>query len=77
MKLDGATAYLVRDLFGTTSDNLSAASIAVVIGFLIWGISIGQLYQDVYARAWHVHVGTAADQRGSRSGSFSRVAFSG
>ena len=35
-----------------------AASVTVVIGFLIWGLSIGQLYQDVYARAWRIHVGT-------------------
>ena len=62
MKLDGATADIVRDLFGTTADNVAAASIAVAIGFLIWGISIGQLYQDVYARAWRIHVGSAADQ---------------
>ncbi len=62
MNLDGATASLVHELFGTTADNLVAASITIVIGFLIWGLSIGQLYQDVYARAWRIHVGTAADQ---------------
>jgi uncharacterized BrkB/YihY/UPF0761 family membrane protein len=62
MKLDGAAADIVRDLFGTTADNVTVASVAVVIGFLIWGISIGQLYQDVYARAWRIHVGSAADQ---------------
>ena len=62
MKLNGASADIVRDLFGTTADNVSTASVAVVIGFLIWGISIGQLYQDVYARAWRIHVGSAADQ---------------
>ena len=62
MKLDGATADIVRDLFGTTADNVTTASIAVVIGFLIWGISIGQLYQDVYARAWRIRVGSPADQ---------------
>jgi membrane protein len=62
MKFDGATANIVRDLFGTASNNVAATSVAVVIGFLIWGISIGQLYQDVYARAWRIHVGTAADQ---------------
>ena len=62
MKLDGAAADIVRDLFGTTADNVAVASVAVVIGFLIWGISIGQLYQDVYARAWRIHVGSAADQ---------------
>ena len=62
MNLDGSTASLVRDLFGTTSNNLLAASITIVIGFLVWGLSIGQLYQDVYARAWRIQVGTAADQ---------------
>jgi uncharacterized BrkB/YihY/UPF0761 family membrane protein len=62
MNLDGPTASLVRDLFGTTSNNLLAASFTIVIGFLIWGLSIGQLYQDVYARSWRLRVGTAADQ---------------
>jgi hypothetical protein len=62
MNLDGPTASLVSDLFGTTSNNLLAASFTIVIGFLIWGLSIGQLYQDVYARSWGIHVGTAADQ---------------
>ena len=62
MNLDGPTASLVHDLFGTTSNNLLAASFTIVIGFLIWGLSIGQLYQDVYARSWRIHVGTAADQ---------------
>ena len=62
MNLDGPTARLVSDLFGTTSNNLLAASLTVVIGFLIWGLSIGQLYQDVYARSWRIHVGTAGDQ---------------
>ncbi len=62
MNLEGAAADIVRDLFGTTADNVTTASVAVVIGFLIWGISIGQLYQDVYARAWRIRVGSAADQ---------------
>ena len=62
MKLDGATASIVRDLFGTTADNVAAASVTVVIGFLLWGLSIGQLYQDIYARAWRIRVGSAADQ---------------
>jgi membrane protein len=34
----------------------------MVVTFLLWGIGIGQLYQDVYARAWGVEVGSAADQ---------------
>jgi membrane protein len=62
LKLDGATASLVHDLFGTTANNLLAASVTIVIGFLVWGLSIGALYQDLYARAWRIHVGTAADQ---------------
>jgi membrane protein len=62
MNLDGSTASLVHDLFGTTANNVLAASVTAVIGFLVWGLSIGQLYQDVYARAWRIHVGSAADQ---------------
>ena len=62
LRLNGATASLVRDLFGTTSNNLLAASITIVIGFLVWGLTIGQLYQDLYARAWRIHAGSAADQ---------------
>ena len=61
LKLDGPTANVVRDLFGTTSNNLLAASVTVVIGFLLWGLAIGQLYQDLYARVWRIHVGSAAD----------------
>ena len=62
MRLDGKTASLVRDLFGTTSNNILAATITIVIGFLIWGLTIGQLYQDLYARAWRVEVSAAIDQ---------------
>ena len=62
MRLDGTTESIVRDLFGTTSNNVLAASITIVIGFLIWGLSIGQLYQDLYARAWRVEVSAAIDQ---------------
>ena len=46
MKLDGPTASLVHDMFGTAANNLLAASLTVVIGFLVWGLSIGLLYQD-------------------------------
>jgi membrane protein len=62
LKLSGATAAVVHDLFGTTSNNLLAASVSVVVGFLLWGLAIGQLYQDLYARVWRIHVGSAADQ---------------
>jgi membrane protein len=60
--LHGSTASLVHDTFGSASSNALAASVTVVIGFLLWGIGIGQIYQDVYARAWGIQVGSAADQ---------------
>ena len=62
LKLNGSTASLVRDAFGSTSTNALAATLTVVVGFLIWGIGIGQIYRDVYARAWDLEVGSAADQ---------------
>ena len=62
LNLTGATAKLVEDTFGSASSNALAASLTTVVTFLLWGIGIGQLYQDVYARAWGVEVGSAADQ---------------
>ena len=62
LDLHGPTADVVRQTFGSTSDNLLAATVTIVIGFLIWGIGIGQVYRDVYARAWRIQVGSAADQ---------------
>jgi membrane protein len=62
LKLDTTTAGIVRDTFASASSNALAATIAVVIGFLLWGVGIGQIYQDVYARAWRIKVGSIADQ---------------
>jgi membrane protein len=63
LNLTGATAKLVEDTFGSASSNALAASVATAVSFLVWGIGIGQLYQDVYARAWGVPVSPqAADQ---------------
>lgn len=62
LKLTGATADLVQSTFGTASSNKLAATITVAVSALVWGIGIGQLYQDVYARAWRVKVGSMADQ---------------
>jgi membrane protein len=62
VRLTGSTARLVEGTFGTASSNALAATVAVVITFLVWGIGIGQIYQDVYARAWGVKVGSIADQ---------------
>jgi len=62
LKLTGSTASLVQDTFGSASANRLAATVTVVISFLLWGIAIGQIYQDVYARAWRIKVGSMADQ---------------
>ena len=62
MKLDGATASLVRELFGSTSNNVLAATLTIVFGFLLWGLGIGQVYRDLYARAWRIQVGSVTDQ---------------
>jgi membrane protein len=62
LNLTGDTATLVKGTFGSASSNALAASATVIVSFLLWGIGIGQLYQDVYARAWQVKVGSAADQ---------------
>jgi membrane protein len=62
VKLTGTTATLVEGTFGTASANALAATLTVVVTFLLWGIGIGQIYQDVYARAWGIKVGSIADQ---------------
>jgi hypothetical protein len=62
LKLTGATASLVESTFGSASSNRLAATLTVAVSALLWGIGIGQLYQDVYARAWRVKVGSLADQ---------------
>jgi len=63
LRLHGTTASLVHDTFASASSNLVAASLAAVVGFLLWGIGVGQLYRDVYARAWRLEIeSTAADQ---------------
>ena len=62
LNLTGSTARLVKDTFGSPSSNALAATLTTVVTFLLWGIGIGQIYQDVYARAWGISVGSAADQ---------------
>ncbi len=62
MHLTGDVAEIVRQTFGTTADNTLAATVAVVISFLFWGIGIGQLYRDVYTRSWRVETAQASDQ---------------
>ena len=62
MRLTGDTADIVSQTFGTTANNALAASFVVVIGFWFWGMGIGQLYRDLYERAWHVETAQASDQ---------------
>jgi membrane protein len=62
LHLTGETAHVVKGTFGSASSNALAASLAAVVGFLIWGLGIGQIYQDVYARAWKIQVRTLSDQ---------------
>ena len=62
LNLTGSTASLVQDTFGSASANKLAATITVLISALVWGIGIGQIYQEVYARSWGIEVGSAADQ---------------
>jgi membrane protein len=61
MHLTGDTADLVRQTFGTTANNALAATLAVVISFLFWGIGIGQYYRDIYMRSWRVDTARASD----------------
>jgi uncharacterized BrkB/YihY/UPF0761 family membrane protein len=60
--LNGATARLVRETFGTASQNAVAASVLAIIGFLGWGLGVGQIYKDFYARAWRMQVRSLSDQ---------------
>jgi len=62
LNLSGSTATLVKETFGSASSNKLAATVTMIVTFLLWGIGIGQLYQDVYARAWGMTVGSAEDQ---------------
>jgi len=62
LNLTGSTANLVQETFGSASSNALAATLTMVVTFLLWGIGIGQLYQDVYARAWGVSVAAPVDQ---------------
>jgi uncharacterized BrkB/YihY/UPF0761 family membrane protein len=53
---------LVASTFGTETSNAAAASVAGLLGFLIFGLGLGKIVQDVYARAWRISVGSAADR---------------
>ena len=60
--LTGSTASLVQDTFGSASANKLAASLTVIVTFLVWVSGSARSIEQVYARAWGVDVGSAADQ---------------
>jgi membrane protein len=60
--LTGETASLVRETFGTAATNALGGSVAAIIGFILWGVGVGEIYQDVYARAWRIRVRTLSDK---------------
>jgi uncharacterized BrkB/YihY/UPF0761 family membrane protein len=62
LNLHGSSAEMVRNTFGTASQNALAATGAAVVGFLVWGLGLGKIFQDVYTRAWNLRVGSLADQ---------------
>jgi hypothetical protein len=64
LRLDGQTADLVQEMFGSASSNALAATLAAVVGFLIWGIGIGQIVKNVYARAWRIDIANTASDQG-------------
>jgi membrane protein len=68
--LTGQTAKLVEGTFGTASANALAASLTVVVSFLFWGIGIGQIYQDVYVRAWRLEKASSLADQGLFAGFF-------
>jgi hypothetical protein len=47
LKLTGPAAKVVRDMCGSASKNALAATVVVIVGFLIWGLVLGQAYQEV------------------------------
>jgi uncharacterized BrkB/YihY/UPF0761 family membrane protein len=53
---------LVVSAFGSEASNAAAASVVGVLGFLVFGLGLGKIVQDVYARAWRIRVGSPADR---------------
>ncbi|HUK72511.1 MAG TPA: YhjD/YihY/BrkB family envelope integrity protein [Streptosporangiaceae bacterium] len=53
---------LVASVFGSEASNAAAASVAGLLGFLIFGLGLGKIVQDVYARAWRISVSSPTDR---------------
>ncbi len=59
---NGRLGRLVLGTFGSVAANAAAASIVGLLGFLIFGLGVGKILQDVYVRAWGTPVGSLKDQ---------------
>jgi uncharacterized BrkB/YihY/UPF0761 family membrane protein len=53
---------LVVSAFGSEASNAAAASVVGLLGFLVFGLGLGKIVQDVYARAWRIRAGSPADR---------------
>jgi hypothetical protein len=62
LHLRGPTAALVARAFGTVASNAAAATLFSVLMFAVFGLPVGKILQDFYARAWRVSVGSPTDQ---------------
>jgi len=62
LNLHGATAILVARAFGTVASNAAAATVFSLLTFVVFGLPVGKILQDFYARAWRIRVGSPADQ---------------
>jgi hypothetical protein len=62
LDLRGSTATLVARAFGTVVSNAAAATLFSLLMFAVFGLPVGKILQDFYARAWRISVGAPADQ---------------
>jgi len=53
---------LVARTFGSVASNAAAASVFSLLTFVVFGLPIGKVLQDFYARAWRIRVGSPTDQ---------------
>lgn len=62
LHLHAPTSGLVARTFGSVASNAAAASVFGLLTFVIFGLPVGKVLQDFYARAWRIRVGTPTDQ---------------
>jgi hypothetical protein len=62
LHLHAPTAVLVARTFGSVASNAAAASVFSLLTFVVFGLPIGKVLQDFYARAWRIRVGSPTDQ---------------